>query len=231
MASRGAHPTIKQIKQIFFFTLTLISFVGLCSASLTQGEDDSAETADVEMKAVASTDIMRGLIAPAKKHSLKCALPESTPPLKRCMPFFNIDETTLTNLVHNYPNCLEGHSFYINFSTQPPVVINKPLKIYGRTEEPFTITGLSLRPSKKFPKGSPAVIVYGKEIILKTPDIKGFKNAVFYNSDDNQTQKIIGGRLSTEKSDNPAIISCDTPPDIAGIEISGYNEDLLVIDY
>lgn len=231
MARRGLRYLAKRIRQIAILTIGSAIFLGLCFASLTQAKNGNIpEGQDIENRAASPTKIMQILMTPAGSPVDGCLLPVKLPDPERCKPFFNVDdEDVLENLLQNYTSCLDGHTFYYDFSNQPVITLNRPLKIYGRTEEPLTIKGLKLAPGKDFPKGSPAIAVFGKTIRLKDIQLDGFETGILFASEDGQKNKLIGGEINGSGKSDRAILACHASPSVDGTIITGYAEKVSVI--
>lgn len=228
MSPRAKKRIIKWIKEGVAATFFLIILIGLISASLSQAKTEVELGSLTTNTAAPATAIMGGLIS-TEKNNIKCKIPEVIPPEKRCTVFFYINELTLRNLVQNYTECLDGNSYYLNFSNQPAVILNDTLKIYGRTDEPFVISGLKIKPSGDFDQTKPAIAIYGKEIILKDISIKDFDHPLFYAANENIEQKIIGGKIVSGKSADVAITSCFEAPQIDRLEIKGFDSEIAII--
>lgn len=177
MARRGIRYIVKRVKQIAILSIGTALFIALCSISIGQARTGGL-TADASMHTALPSKVMKILMAPAGIPIDACPTEDEIPAVDECRPFFNIDEDALENLLQNYTECLEGHSYFYDFSTQPAVQLTKTLKIYGRTDEPLTIKGLKLKPDKSFPKDSPAIIIYGKPVDFREVQIDGFKNGI-----------------------------------------------------
>jgi len=230
MARRGMRYLLKRIRQIAVLSIGTAIFFGLCFASLTQAQNEAM--AEVNKKVAADpSKVMQVLMQPAGAPIDRCLVPENAPAVEKCRAFFNVDnEEVLENLLQNYTRCLDGHSYYYDFSNQPVVKLSHTIKVYGRTDLPFTIKGLRLIPGKGFPEGAPAIEVHGKAVLLKNLDLKGFKTGILFASQNNENHEVVGGRIRTKEGASQAILSCRNAPLVEGTKISGYSEKVSVIN-
>lgn len=230
MAKRGIRYIVKQIRQIAVLSIGLALFFGLCFASLTQAQSDQLEDHEEQGQAALPTKVMQILMVPAGSPINRCPLEEEPPAVEKCRPFFNIDnEDILKNLLQNYTRCLDGHSYYLDLSNQPAVGLSKTLDIYGRTDSPLTIRGLKLIPDESFPIDIPAIIIHGKQIILKDVHLEGFESGILFASQNNEQHQIIGGEIKGPGNGKLAIAACHASPKLEGVDISGYSEEISVI--
>lgn len=227
--ARGIRYILGRIGQITILTVGSAIFISLCFASLTLAEGEKMHSGEIE-EAASPSSIMQILMSPAGAPIDRCLIPQKPPEAQKCRAFFNIDEDVLQNLLKSYPDCLDGHTFYYNFSNQPVIELSKPLEIYGLTENPITISGLRLVPGNSFPNGMPAVVVIGNAVRIKDIFLDGFTNGVFYASADNTNHKLIGGEISGPEGSNLAIEACHNAPDIDGLAVSGFNKKISVIE-
>lgn len=220
MVRKGLRYIARRIRQIVILSIGSALFIGLCFISLTQAESESPQEQKVQSRAVSPIKVMQVLMAPAGSPIDGCLIPEAPPVLQKCQPFFNVDdEDILENLLQNYTKCLDGHSYYYDFSNQPVVELSRTLKIYGRTDEPLIIKGLKLIPGKSFPKGNPGIAIYGKSVRLRNIYMDGFKNAIIFASPDNHRHKVIGGEIHVSDEGTPPIRACHTSPVVEGIKV------------
>lgn len=230
MARKGIRYLVARINQIAVLTAGSLLFLALCFISISQAKNERGPV--IEQPGAASpAEVMQALLSPSgNKNSPACLIPVAIPATERCDIFFNLDdEEVLENLVHNYTSCLDDERNFLDLSNQKPVVINKTLNIYGRTDKkPLTIRGLNLRPSKDFPKDMPAIAVFGKKVRLEDAQLKGFSiGAVFVS--ENVQHEMIGGKIEGRNGAKNAIIACAGAPEIEGTKFSGFSEDVAVI--
>lgn len=230
MAKKSLRYLLQRIRQIIVLSIGVAIFIGLCFASLSIATTNSTQDDQVP-QTMSATATMQVLLTPSGIPIDKCLMPKPEPVDKDCKPFVNIDEGVLQDLLRNYTKCIEDSSFNINFSNQPIIKLTKSITIFGRTDNPLTITGLKLVPDENFPKDAPALIVYGRSVELKDISLDGFKTGILYASKDNHLHKLIGGRIHIAKEDGAAITACNNLPDIAAnVNFSGYSENVSIIE-
>lgn len=173
MARKGLQYVVKRIRQIAISSIVLLAFIGLCFASLTQAEGKKDPAIDIQ--AIPADDVMRALMA---TEYIPCM--EKTPSTETCKAFLNIDEDVLKNLLLNYPACMDGYRYFLDFSNQPMIKLSKVLKVYSRSKDKFTVRGLKLARGDSFPKGSPAIVVYGDSINMEDTKLEGFEKGVIH---------------------------------------------------
>lgn len=231
--ARGIRYIVKRIRQVLILSIGSAVFIGLCFASMGRaGSEKSSSTGggNTGEKSVQPAQIMQILMAPAGSPVDGCLLPTKIPSIEKCEPFFNVDDQDiLENLLHNYTSCLDGNSYYYDFSNQPVIKLKRPLEIYGRTDEPLIIKGMKLTPGKNFPKESPAIVIFGKTVELKDLHLDGFDNGILFASNENVEHQLIGGKINGTSHSSSGIRACFNPPHIDGTVISGYQEMVSVI--
>lgn len=223
----GGKKIVRALEKFSLLIFTMVIIAALFQTSLTKASGPSVAHKPTP---IPPTDVMRGLITKDTSGELKCLISADPPTMRPCRGFVNtVDEAALRNLVQNYPNCLDGPLYSLNFGTQPEIVINKTLVIYGRTDKPFIIRGLRLVAGRDFPPEGPAVAIYGKEVILENIYLEGFNSGIFLGSSDGIPHKIIGGEFISGEVGNSAITSCFDTPIVEDIETSGFKETVSII--
>ena len=181
MARKGIRYIVKRARQLALLSIGTALFIALCFISISQARTGDV-IAGVNPRAAVPSKLMKILMIPAGAPIDACITEDEPPSVGRCLPFFNVDEDTLENLLQNYTKCLDGQAYFYDFSRQPAVRLTRTLKIYSRTDEPLTVKGLRLKPAESFPKDSPAIIIYGKSVNLKDVQLDGFKNEIVHCS-------------------------------------------------
>lgn len=230
MARRGIGYIVERGLEITILLIGSVVLVALCMVSISQA-DNTLKSGDIKAPdAVSPAAMMQILMTPAGMPADSCLMPIDLPKPDRCKIFFKVDdEDVLENLIQNYTSCLDGHDYYYNFHNSP-ITITRTLKIYGRTgKAPLVIDGLNLTPAKNFPKGQPAIAVFGKSVKLKNASLKGFDNGIVFVTAKDSKHELIGGKIVGGNKSDRAIISCNAAPTIAGTEISGFKNEISVV--
>lgn len=165
----------KQRKVIIILSIIIaMVLVGLAKLSLLSAEPSAAK----KVAALSATTANRLMMSPPQVVKNECEEMQLPPAVDRCKPFMFLDEGSLQDLLNSYPACLEEAPYTLNLVPVPEIELSKPLVIYGRTDDPFTIKGLKVVAGKEFPKGEPAIKVMGGGVNIDNLQANGFEKAV-----------------------------------------------------
>lgn len=230
MTRRGIRYIVERGLEITMLLVGSVVLVALCMVSISQADNTLKASNTKAPNAVSPAAMMQILITPAGVPADSCLMPVDLPKPDRCKIFFKVDdEDVLENLIQNYTSCLDGHDYYYNFHNSP-VTLTRTLKIYGRTDKsPLIIDGLNLTPAKNFPKGQPAIAVFGKSVKLKNTNLNGFDTGIVFVAAQNSKHELIGGKIIGGNKPDRAIISCNAAPTISGMKISGFKDEISVV--